>query len=770
MAALTDLTRPWEIFLVHHSHVDIGYTAPQSVIMRKQAEFIATALDYCTETDALPEGERFYWVCEGSWSIKLFLARYPERAEEFFQRVREGRIEVTGMYLQITDLFGEALLEKSLAYAQVLAAEHQFTVVTAMQNDINGYPWALPDLLAARDIRYFDIAINETRALGVRPRPFPFYWYGANGHRVLTWHGLGYMEANHLQQSYGEEWLANLLLSLEKSNYPHHALALRVAGEHHDNAPPGRWICDMIHNWNTRHEYPHLRLGTTRTWFEHLEQHWPEPFQTLHGSWCDWWADGNGSALYESALVRRAQGDLQSIDALQQAGASIDQKRLADATEAAMLFAEHTWGAWCSTDMPDHLESKAQWNTKAGYAYTAAVEAQDMLQDALRSCIPYEGPSPLLWVFNPLPYSRTDLLEVLIDDEAILGKKQPMALGKARTDEGPAFHLEDADGQCIEVSRVPIIHGSDRRPAQLVRFIAQGVAPGEWQKYRLLVDEPLPLSQPLPAAYSIENDYYVLCIDALTGGIASLQEKTQGRELVQQGEYSLNQFIYEVIDDHEGRERLCAWAGPRYDVPFRRSTPSMHIANGLKLPFGNTVIVEGGGEDGYPHIRSEITLYDSLPWVDIVNTVRKLPGECADAIYQAFPLAAVNPVTYVATPGGPIRPGLDQVSGSATDWHSLQEYFAVSGSNGTTVVASPDVPLVQVNGINTGRWQPAVPSHNGIVMSWVMNNYWFTNFPATQWGTVSYRYRIMSYTGAFDATRCQQFAGSMRQPLLGVYG
>ena len=59
---LSNLARRWEIWLVHHTHVDIGYTEPQDVILRKHAEFVAQALDFCTATDALPSGERFCWT------------------------------------------------------------------------------------------------------------------------------------------------------------------------------------------------------------------------------------------------------------------------------------------------------------------------------------------------------------------------------------------------------------------------------------------------------------------------------------------------------------------------------------------------------------------------------------------------------------------------------------------------------------------------------------------------------------------------------------
>jgi hypothetical protein len=51
-------------------------------------------------------------------------------------------------------------------------------------------------------------------------------------------------------------------------------------------------------------------------------------------------------------------------------------------------------------------------------------------------------------------------------------------------------------------------------------------------------------------------------------------------------------------------------------------------------------------------------------------------------------------------------------------------------------------------------------------MSWVMNNYWFTNFPAAQSGRVNYRYSLTGGPGAFSVEAARRFALSIRQPLL----
>ncbi|MEI7437147.1 MAG: hypothetical protein WCL16_10130 [bacterium] len=42
------MSRPWEIWLVQHTHVDLGYTEPQDLILPQQAEFVAQALDHAS--------------------------------------------------------------------------------------------------------------------------------------------------------------------------------------------------------------------------------------------------------------------------------------------------------------------------------------------------------------------------------------------------------------------------------------------------------------------------------------------------------------------------------------------------------------------------------------------------------------------------------------------------------------------------------------------------------------------------------------------------
>jgi hypothetical protein len=61
------------------------------------------------------------------------------------------------------------------------------------------------------------------------------------------------------------------------------------------------------------------------------------------------------------------------------------------------------------------------------------------------------------------------------------------------------------------------------------------------------------------------------------------------------------------------------------------------------------------------------------------------------------------------------------------------------------VVWSPvEAPLVQFGDINTGKWQKTFSPANAWVFSYAMNNYWMTNFKASQEGRVEFRYSLTS--------------------------
>ena len=91
--------RKWKLYLIHHSHTDIGYTDYQEKIEIYHVDYIRQVLSLL---DALDRGEHpgcegFRWQCENMWQVENFLSQASDAEKSAFaQRVREGRIGLSG--------------------------------------------------------------------------------------------------------------------------------------------------------------------------------------------------------------------------------------------------------------------------------------------------------------------------------------------------------------------------------------------------------------------------------------------------------------------------------------------------------------------------------------------------------------------------------------------------------------------------------------------------------------------------------------------------
>jgi hypothetical protein len=129
-----------------------------------------------------------------------------------------------------------------------------------------------------------------------------------------------------------------------------------------------------------------------------------------------------------------------------------------------------------------------------------------------------------------------------------------------------------------------------------------------------------------------------------------------------------------------------------------------------------------------------------------------------EATYLLFPFNIPNAQARFDVGGVPVCPHLDQLPGSCRDYFTVQGWVDFcNGEHGVTI-ATPENPMVQLGDFHFAHDQQEVTLERAMLLGWVTNNYWETNFPGAQPGVVAARYTILPYAGEFDEARAHRFA------------
>jgi hypothetical protein len=287
---------------------------------------------------------------------------------------------------------------------------------------------------------------------------------------------------------------------------------------------------------------------------------------------------------------------------------------------------------------------------------------------------------------------------------------------------------------------------------------------------------------------TIENRFYRVTVDAKTGGISSLYDKELCRELVDKAcPWPLNAYIYEqpeggrkAVDDMTKRATFNRW-----------SPESAQVEAGWQGPVAASLSIKSSPKM-CRSLEQRIILYDDVKRVDLVNILDKEETFAPEAVYFAFPfeVGLGLPAALGAKPGrvppgvrfeiadADMAPGKEQLPGTTLDWHTVQHWVEFSGKDVRVVWSPVEAPLVQLGDINTGKWLKKLDLTNAWVFSYAMNNYWMTNFKASQEGRVEFRYSLTSAppagTGAgaesaSDRVAASRFGWDVHTPLVATW-
>lgn len=760
LSSRVEPVRHWTINLVQHTHTDVGYTRPQTEILPEQVRFIDTVLDCCDQTDAFPTDAKFRWTCETSWPVREYLrTRTPEQIDRLRRRVDEGRVEITGMFLNMSEVMDESGYASFLEPVR-LFREHGLRVTTAMQNDVNGVAWCLADYFPTIGIDYLIMGQHGHRALIPFDRPTVFWWESPGGQRVLAFRADHYMTGNFWGVHTGrveavEDELLRYLSRLERSGYTLDRIAVQHSGYPTDNSPPSIASSELVRAWNARYVWPQLRCAVAREFPEHVKQTRADELPVLRQAWPDWWTDGFGSAARESAAARVTQARLSAVESLlaMQSGVGLAPSQglnasIAEARDALTFWGEHTMGSAESIREPFCENSVVQWAEKAAYAWDAVKRGAALDEAAMGRMqgIVKNAESPRLVVINTLNFARSGVLE-LYADQAMLPVDRE-------------FRILDERGGAL--------------PVQLLRTRAEGsywaiwatdVPALGWREFKVEVGSSAKLSgtPPTRAANELDNSFYHLKLDRSRGGISELVDKSSGVNLVDQGsDWQLGQVVLETLGNREQMEAFTL------DNFARRSIDNVVVDGAVDGPIWTSLSWHGEmpGCQGPAGVRGEARLYHTVKRLELRYTIQKQRVLTPEGIYVAFPFAPAHGSVAFETLGGVVDPTNDIIPGTASDWQAAQAFASVRWQSGQVVVSSPEVPLFQFGGINTGKFQRRARVDRPHVFSWVMNNYWTTNFCAGQEGEFKWSYTLSS-TNETSTSIATRFGWAARVPLLG---
>lgn len=746
--------RKLTVYILPHSHNDIGYTALQTDIEEKQINNLLQGLADAKRTANYPEGARFVWNVEVLWGADLFLQRLaPQQRDEFFDAVQRGQLALNGMYLnELTGLCRPEELLRLFRYATQLGERAGVAVDSAMISDVPGYTWGTVTAMAQAGIKYWSVAPNYFDRIGTILTEWenkPFWWVGPDGKsKVLVWIPFQGYGVSHRYGKLSRPLVEEISAALDARGYPYDITYIRWAG-HGDNATPDPAICDFVKDWNASHAWPRFVISSTSRAFHEFEKRYGDKLPQVRGDWSPYWEDGAGSSAAETAMNRASSERLTQAETLWAMlnPAAYPVARFDEAWRNVLLYSEHTWGAHCSISQPENPFTTEQWNIKQSFATAASLQSRQLLSAAAQNGLGFESPTNTeaktfrVDIFNTASWPRTEL--ALIPHEL-------SANGNFVTDE---------QGQPVPAQRL-----AGGELAVLVRDLP----PFAGRRYTISKEGKAASDATLKVGDTvIENGRVRVRVDENTGGITELRATGIEGNLADTGSgHAINDYLHLIGDNLAALQRN----GP-VKITVRDHGPLVA-----------SLLVESDAPGCHKLLR-EIRLVAGADYVELRDTVDKkrlesknyFASESKESVNFAFPFNVPGGSIWLDVPFGVIRPEKDQLPSACKNWLTAGRWADVANADFGVTWVTLDAPLVQIGGItatllnpqfNPTAWRKKIEPTQKLY-SWAMNNHWGTNYRAYQEGPVLFRFILRPHRATTDA-ETSRFATGFSQPLVVV--
>jgi alpha-mannosidase len=749
--------REWEIYLVHQTHLDIGFTHVQEEALKIQVGHLRTALKYIEETKDYPPESRHRWHPEGMWAVEEFMRIASESEKKtFLAACHNKQIHLDALYAQaMTGMYTDEELFELLGAAKRFEAQYGVPIISAMQSDVPGYTWGLVAALAHHDVSYLSVGPNWFSSSGTTGNNYykgtnivgrthrggrvfywadqPFWWVSPSGkHKVLFWMpGWGYSGFHIDRAAIVEDKVLSYVKHLEGMGYPYDMVMWRY-GIGADNGPPSLDLSKMVREWNENYVSPRLIITSNSDVMKTFEKRYGDQIPVIKGDYTPYWEDGSASTSKATSVNRVTSERLSQVQSLW-AMLSPELKlheRFDVAWNKAVMYDEHTWGAYNSISAPDHSFAVQQDRYKQAYAFDGYRLTNELLADIAREVS--KTTSSVFDVYNTASWNRNGL---------VLISKEQSSLGDV---------VKDDHGKTVP---------SQRLSSGELAFIAKGVPSFGARRYTIYPGPSSTKGSTKAEGLNLSNGLLTLAIEAQTGAISTLRSRDIDQNIVDTSKAAgLNDYLYII-----GR-----------DVDKNRNT----IHGPVKItiedpgPLVATVRIESDAP-GCRNLIRRVRLVDGFDYVELINTTDKLKERRPEGLYFGFPFNIPNPVARIDVPWAVVQVEKDQIQGANRNFYCVQRWVDISNEDYGVTWVTVDAPMLQFDPIKIA--QPFGVQHfrehidpGAYIHSWTMNNHWETNFKADQEGLVTFRYALRPHAKGYDGIKAQQFGRGVCQPLIAI--
>ena len=774
-----------KIILVQHTHTDIGYTGLHHEVTVQHIRHIRSALDHCQKDD------RFRWTIETGWTLESFLTvATPSEKDCLLKYIHNGQIELTGLYDQpflqlcnLEELCASLELTSRLIKGMPAAAE------TALVTDVGGLSYNFPQILNYYNIRNCVIAPNNWRLMfAFTNLPRLFRLTGPDGSNILLYligndtrntalemspsqygYGVVYflwpmlneidgkepkteenIEIPFLHYK-GREGIDTLLERLAYDQYPYDTLLLQVAT---DNVGPFDRLLEAIDEWNDRYGDPEIVLGTTKDFFQDIEQRYGNSIQSIQGEITCPWTEHAITSAGVTGRYREARRRLNTWAALDYCRQK--QSDLAPIWWAVMknivLYSDHCWAlsmfGWYKMlaqygSFWDEAFDKARdsWQSKARYAEDALslVRREQDIQTIEISVGDIDFPEKIT-VFNPHSFVYNGMVRF----ESC----------------HPEIELVRNDG-----SRLPV----ESRKVNPARWYFHKVWLDKLDPYAIEVFEVRTKIQKCEMEcvcvdWTLKSPSATVVVSSQTGGILSFQTLGQQGEWVDTSYGHLNEIHYFRV---EGISDSITRCGMKEGVNHIRipvhKTRKVGSADGV---LSTSMMVERYLISGEYTIIIETQYLLDGTGLRINNRVRKIHALDKEACYFAFPLRMSDPYRFDIEQQGQVTHFPEErLPGSSNHNLGIQDFVSVSDENSQVVLTTMQATIAALGKptyYHYGLDFPAI--EHPAVFFYAFNNLWNTNCALHQDGDLVFEFHVSCFEGEYSPVTAYHASRQATQP------